>query len=153
MTSRKAFVVSEIDKGPSSHGFVDDIGRLLFDTSPERTEIKFEGINCTSSEFLEWFLTLEEYEGRSDLIWGDDDTLIDIGGSPLDLSPGKKFEIEFDEYFNAFVENRIDVANKQIERGIENVLLKFDTTEDMPNSTVHEPCFNEWDEDISIENS
>lgn len=146
MTSRKALVVDAADKGPSYHGFIDDNGLPFFDTSPDRTEITFEGINCTSAEFIEWFLTLEERAGRFDLLWGDDETLIDIGGSPIDLTTGTILEIDFDDYFNALIENRITEANSQIERCVNIALLKFDTAEDNSTSIDSEPWIDDLDE-------
>ena len=118
MTSRKAIVVDSLEQGPSVHGYRDDDGGLLFDTTPDRTKIYLKGINCTQREFMDWFLTIEESLDRWDLLSSCDDSLVDIGGSPIDLSVGTVLEITFDDYFEALIELRIKKAIHDIDRFI-----------------------------------
>ncbi|WP_210467487.1 hypothetical protein [Vibrio crassostreae] len=115
MTTRRVLVIRAVDKGPSSHCFCNDDGSLLIDTSPDREEIHLEGINCTPSEFCDWFLTVEESHGRYSLLFGGQNSLIDIEGSCHDLSVGKVLEVNFDEYFSAFIEMRIQAAKRELD--------------------------------------
>ena len=122
MTVRVARIVSSAERGPSSHGFVDDDGCRLIDTSPDHLEIKFEPVNCTLKEFLAWFCFLNEYR-QYDLIPCADGSYIDLAGSPLDLSLGAEVTITFDEYFEALIETRISDAKRQLAYTEEHVLL------------------------------
>lgn len=112
MTTRKVIVVGSIDKGPSTHGYRDPEGELLIDTSPDRTVIYLQGINCTPSEFQHWLFTIEESQDRWDLISLSEDSIVDIGGSQIDFSIGTEVEIHFEQYFNALIKN----AHNQLEK-------------------------------------
>lgn len=115
MTTRKVRVMERVDKGPSTHCFCNDDGSILIDTSPDREEIYLAGINCTPSEFCDWFLTVEESHGRYSLLFGGQNSLIDIEGSSHDFSVGRVLEVNFDEYFSAFIEMRIQVAKRDLD--------------------------------------
>lgn len=116
MTSRKVTVIESIQKGLGNHGLHDESDDgILINTTPDIAVIYLEGVNCSPSDFIQWFLTVEESLGRYDLIWGDDNSLIDIGGSPLNLSPGAELEVTFDEYFAALLELRISEAKRALD--------------------------------------
>ncbi|MDA0146171.1 hypothetical protein OCT63_18250 [Vibrio sp. RW] len=110
MTTRRAKIVDSEEKGPSTHGFRDDEGDFLFDTSPDRLSIQLKPLNCSMSEFIEWFYFINEYNNY-ELIVCDDGSLIDLSGTSLDVTVGRVIEINFDEYFHALVETRIKEAH------------------------------------------
>lgn len=118
MTSRKALIISTSEKGPSAHDFYNDDGVFFFDSTPDRTEIKILGVNCTTSEFIDWFLTVDHRH------CGDfcrtENTLIDIGGSTLDLSVGMMLEVSFDDYFNALLDIKIQTAKRELNQLMKN---------------------------------
>jgi hypothetical protein len=122
MTVRVARIVSSDDRGPSTHGFVDDDGYRFIDTSPDHLEVKFEPVNCTLKEFLAWFVFLNEYR-RYELIPCSDGSFIDLAGSPLDLTLGTEITITFDEYFEALIETRISEAKRKLAYSEEHPLL------------------------------
>jgi len=113
MTTLKAIVSKSEDKGPSTHGFVGDDGSLLIDTSPDRLEVELSPLNCSISEFMKWFVCINEYR-RYGLITCDSGTLIDLAGTDLDLSIGSVIEISFEQYFEALLEVRIEAADRFI---------------------------------------
>ncbi|WP_390241895.1 hypothetical protein [Vibrio sp. R78045] len=157
MTMLSVRVIDEIEKGPASHCFTDDNGELLIDTSPDRSEIILKGINCNPSEFIKWFLTVEESKGYYDLVSDGSDTLIDIGGSPHDFSAGKELHISFDEYFNALIETKITTANAQLDKLILDSKVKLgigDSIEKTSLSTIDkaiEDCDSEFEELFDFE--
>jgi hypothetical protein len=69
---------------------------------PERADIQLESINCNLSEFFTWFLGTSA--GNDFCV--SDRSLIDIGGSRIDLSIGSVIEVSFN-----------DVLDEQIESG------------------------------------
>lgn len=116
MTSRKVTVIGSMDKGPSAHGYIDDEGDLLIDTSPDRTKIYLKGINCTPTEFKNWLLIVEESLDRWDLISCGENSIINIGASRIDFSIGSELEISFDDYIDALIEVRIKNAKIQLDK-------------------------------------
>ncbi|HCE2641726.1 hypothetical protein [Vibrio chemaguriensis] len=111
MTTRKVIVLDSCEKGASTHCFYSDI---LLDTSPEHAQITLEGVNCTVQEFLDWFLIVERYHGRYDFCCTESGELIDIGGSLIDTNPGAVLEIDFNDYFNAWLDLKIEHAKREI---------------------------------------
>ncbi|ODM57035.1 hypothetical protein BC455_18255 [Vibrio harveyi] len=118
-------MVNQIELGPNSHGFVDEDGNYIIDTTPDSLEIFIEGTNCTNEEFLEWFLTIEEANNRFDLCATANNMLIDIGGSGMDFTLGTKLTVEFDAYFNALIELRISQAKRAIDQIACNALREL----------------------------
>jgi hypothetical protein len=116
---RTVRIVSSEEKGPSV-----SCGEYV-DSSPDREEYKLVGVNCTVSEFLEWFL---EIDVGNDFCCSED-TLIDIGGSSLDLSIGAILSVSSDDYFSAWLQRtkawhlnqaRIEVGRIYDSLGIEH---------------------------------
>ncbi|MCG6391786.1 hypothetical protein [Vibrio fluvialis] len=116
-TARKAQVIETRDRGPSVNGYSDDEGWPCFATMPDCEEIRLEGVNCTTEEFIEWFLIVEQSLDRYDFIGmaGEDNSLLDIGGSSIDCTVGAMLEITFDAYFDALLTVRINDANRVLE--------------------------------------
>ena len=90
----------------------NDDDDFLMDSAAGFSEYQLEGITCTPEEFVEWFL--ETTEGEHFITSVDD--LIDLHGSSLDLSPGTKLSVDFDQYFDGWLDNRkkwlIDMLDK-----------------------------------------
>ncbi|MBW0298842.1 hypothetical protein B4P00_21995 [Shewanella xiamenensis] len=82
---------------------------------------ELSGVNCTVREFLDWFFEIEYCEKRYNFIAqvnglvGGDDLLCDIGGDSRDMKLGGLLSIEFDEFFSAFVQNKINRAKEELE--------------------------------------
>lgn len=115
MTIRKAVVISNCDLGPSSHDDIDEQGRMWLDTTPDRSNIKLRGMNCTTEQFIDWLLIVELSHDRFDLIRNYDGSLEDIGGSSIDFSVGNILEISFEVYFNALVQVRVESAHRDLD--------------------------------------
>jgi len=88
MTVRTVRIISSEEKGPSI-----SCGEYV-DTTPDRECFEIEGIDCTVPEFMEWFLETEDGEDFCQ----SGNTLIDIGGTLLDMSPGKQLSVSFEQY-------------------------------------------------------
>ncbi|MEI8659225.1 hypothetical protein [Vibrio sp. Hal054] len=117
-TERQARVIGARDRGPSENGCCDDDGWPCVDTTPDCEEIRFEGVNCTTEEFIEWFLMVEQSQDRYDFIGmaGEGDSLLDIGGSTIDCTVGTVLEVTFDAYFDALLTVRINDANRALDQ-------------------------------------
>lgn len=87
MTTRTVKIIKSVECCPSENGI---------DSSPQRTIYFLEGVNCTPAEFNEWFLETKEGNDFCSTISGD--TLIDIGGSILDMADGNLMSVSFDRY-------------------------------------------------------
>ncbi len=88
MTSRVVKIIGSEQKGPQV-----SCGEYI-DTGPDREVYWLKGINCTVEEFIEWFFETPEGEN----FCSDQEVLIDIGGTGLDMSVGKTLTVTFDEY-------------------------------------------------------
>lgn len=135
MTTSIVRVLGSTDKGPSYRSYYGEDLDPIIDTSPDRTIIELESINCSVESFIEWFLTIEECKGRYDFV-SDGVNLIDIGGSAMELSKGTILMISFEDYFSALIENRIEQARRDLDVLIDKCKLNLslnDKTE--PSST------------------
>ena len=107
---RKAIVVAVDDQGPGS----SNCDLMVFDCSPQRTEYTILGINCTSKEFIDCFMLVEQHQGRFDFCSIGDSVLVDIGGSSLSPKAGDILNIDSDEYFTAFLDEKIRIAKRAL---------------------------------------
>jgi hypothetical protein len=82
---------------------------------------ELSGVNCTVREFLDWFFEIEYCEERYNFIaQGNeraegDNLLCNIGGDSRAMKLGELLSIEFDEFFSAFVQNKINQAKEELE--------------------------------------
>lgn len=81
-----------------------------FYLGPERTDIQLEGVNCTIEEFYEWFLETKAGEN----FCTSDSSLIDIGGSNIDLSPGNVISVLFEDVLNKQIDENAHYAKSII---------------------------------------
>jgi hypothetical protein len=72
----------------------------IFYCGPERTDIQLEGVNCTLEEFYEWFLKTKT--GEDFCI--SDRSLIDIGGTSIDLAVGNLITVSFNDVLDELIE-------------------------------------------------
>lgn len=105
-TVRKARIVSAQKKGVST-----DLSGTI-DGNPDRVQYVIEAINCTRLEFIDWFLETES----GDDFCSDGTSLIDIGGSMLDMSPGNILEVTFSSWFESRLENNIASAKCELNK-------------------------------------
>lgn len=86
----------------------DEPGNLY--CGPERTDIQLEGVNCTLEEFYEWFLKTKT--GEDFCI--SDRSLIDIGGTRLDLTVGNLISVSFIDVLDEIIEASARQAKYEI---------------------------------------
>ncbi len=98
MTTRHARITDRID---------DDYG--------QHTTVMLDGLNCSVSEFLDWFLAVELANERYDLIANNDDDLVDVGGSIHCLDVGQVLSVNADDYAAALIELRIAQAHRELD--------------------------------------
>ena len=90
------------------HSPCDEQG--AFYLGPERTDTQLEGVNCTIEEFYEWFLETKAGEN----FCTSDTSLIDIGGSDIDLSPGNVISVLFEDVLNKQIDENAHYAKSII---------------------------------------
>jgi hypothetical protein len=81
-----------------------------FYCGPERTDIQLEAVNCTLEEFYEWFLKTKA--GEDFCI--SDRSLIEIGGTQLELTVGNLISVSFNDVFNEIIESSARKAKYEI---------------------------------------
>lgn len=78
------------------------------------------GVNCTVREFLDWFFEIEYCEQRYNFIaqanerLEGNNLLCDIGGDSRDMELGTVISIQFDQFFSAFLQNKINQAKEEL---------------------------------------
>ncbi|AUZ86109.1 MULTISPECIES: hypothetical protein [Methylophaga] len=103
-TTRTAKITHKTEKGV----LIDGLGTI--DSNPDRTCIEFETLNCTKTEFLDWFLLLDESEG----LCSDGVCLIDLGNTSLSLSTGSVISVSYPEMIEAWLEMKTVAAKREI---------------------------------------
>lgn len=122
MICRQAVIVSSESRGPS---FDDD---LLICSAPDREVIEIEGLNCTTQEFIDWFLETDE----NGSFCACDQALIDVGGSNLDLSVGQVLSVTSDAYFEVWLDRKVRYAERAIDTLVRRACVSLDITLSCP---------------------
>lgn len=92
-----------------------------FYIGPERTDYKLEGINCTVSEFLDWFLVTKEGSHFCKTSTG----ISDIGGSSLDLKGESILTVSYNLYLDSRIDQLVNSAKGYIDMLTERSLLNL----------------------------
>ena len=108
-TVRKAKVIRNTEKG--WHMDEDSFYLSNPDSNPEHYYITFLGINCTTEEFLEWFLVSDKSYGIAPT--GNKNTVVDVGSHCLELSVGSIVTVTYSEFFDSFLNNLANWALAQ----------------------------------------
>ena len=116
-TVRKAQVVETESKGVS----FDCNGHI--DSNPGRENLSIEPLNCTTSEFLDWFLQVD----TECVFCSDGETLTDIGGSTLDLSVGSILSVSYSEWFSVWLTDQVEHAKSQVSRMTEESMKRIES--------------------------
>lgn len=111
----KAKVIRSVDLVPCDEPDKFYIG-------PSRTDVYVAGINCTTEQFLYWFLGSHHGENCLEISGGG---FTDIGGCRLDFSPGAVLTISFDEWLDHRIQEWESFSRGQIERMYETAKSKI----------------------------
>lgn len=114
MTSRAVEVVSINNYGQGWEDDINEHGESVINMAPDHRVYRIIGVNCTTVEFADWF-SLVDTDNELVFAGGRCDEIIDLGGAGIELRVGMQLEITFEQYFNAWLERRIAVANNQLD--------------------------------------
>lgn len=81
-----------------------------FYIGPERVDIQLEGINCTVEEFNDWFFKTEAGWDFCE----SEKSIIDLGGSKIDLTPGTVITVSFKDVLNTQIDEAARKAESEL---------------------------------------